>query len=144
MYKNLKYLLKIKKIKASELVRELGITYSAFSQFRNRKSTLSRNTLLKPAKILNCTMEEILDNKELIIKNIISIKYYPSIPSNFYDDVKFKLFINDEKNYIITSIDKEIPKSINVDNNLENIKPLAKLRFSFFELFDKFSLVFEK
>jgi DNA-binding Xre family transcriptional regulator len=122
MYKNLEYLLKTKKMKASELVKELGITDSAFSQFRNRKSTLSKETLLKLAKILNCTIEEILDEEELVVKNIISVKNYTNILDNFFVDCgKFNLFIDDEKNYVVTSVDKEIMKSISIMNSLEKI-----------------------
>ena len=76
MYKNLEYLLRTKKINGRSIAKEIGITPSAFSQFRNGKSPLSREKIQKLAKILNSSVEEILDMEDLVIKNVISVKHY--------------------------------------------------------------------
>jgi transcriptional regulator with XRE-family HTH domain len=122
MYKNLEYLLRTKKIIASDIAKELGISNSAFSQFRSRKATLSKDKLQNLAKILNCTMEELLDDGELSIRNVIAIKYYSEILDNiFLKKENFIEFINSTKNFILTNIDKEIFRLIKIVNYADNI-----------------------
>lgn len=74
MYKNLEYIIKIKKLKAKYIAEYLDISNSAFSQFRHGKSTLADETLERLSNFLGYSIEEITDQEEF--GRTIEIDFY--------------------------------------------------------------------